>query len=379
MPKRWEHFQEWITKHQKSIDPVNAKILEALQVYGPANIKKVAEAASIPDTTVRFRIRKLTEQKLLLVTAHLNYAKLGLARGFLIAESSPGSQELLLQAIKKTDYWDYLARCYGKFDGYIAYFAFPAEYKNYLEKYFGEAAKLGIFSNHLFFWITNSYFPYISFEWYDFKDGSWNFRWDQWIDEITNASENMPEILVEPKSYEVLVDEIDLLILKELQKDAMQDLRKIAKNIGISRQRAYYRWHNHILKQKLIVQYTTTFKPYPFIITDYYMFIIDFVNKSTLAKFCNASAKKPFIISYAKVIGRNSLITAIQIPKLELGNLINTLNKLCKKNLVKNFLYVNIDLLSYERQTVSYEFFKNKKWNYNHEEKMEWLKRLLTS
>ena len=72
MPKRWEHFQEWITKHQKSIDPVNAKILEALQVYGPANIKKVAEAASIPDTTVRFRIRKLTEQKLLLVTAHLN-------------------------------------------------------------------------------------------------------------------------------------------------------------------------------------------------------------------------------------------------------------------------------------------------------------------
>ena len=173
--------------------------MEALQVYGPANIKKVAEAASIPDTTVRFRIRKLTEQKLLLVTAHLNYAKLGLARGFLIAESPPGNQEFLLQAIKKTDYWDYLARCYGKFDGYIAYFAFPAEYKNYLEKYFDEAAKLGIFSNHLFFWITNSYFPYISFEWYDFKDGSWNFRWHQWIDEITDASENIPEILVEPK------------------------------------------------------------------------------------------------------------------------------------------------------------------------------------
>lgn len=376
MFKRWKHFQEWIVKHQKSIDPINAKILEALQFYGPLNIKKIAESTGIPDTTVRFRIKKLTRQKLLLVAAHLNFAKLGLARGFLIAEAPLGHHRLLLEAIKQSDYWNYIARCYGKFDGYIAYFAFPAEYRKYLEKYLEEAAKLGIISKYLFFWITNTYFPHISFEWYDFEKRQWKFCWNRWINEILNAPEKMPEVIREPESYDVLADKKDLLILKELQKDAMQDFRKLAKIIGITPQSVHYRWRNHILKRNLIMHFTTAFKPYPFIITDYYIFIIDFVNHIALAKFCNASARKPFILSYCKVIRESSLIVAVQIPKVEFTNLIEALSNLHKKNLVKNFVYVSIDLLSHERQTISYEFFENKRWKFNYEEKMRQLKRI---
>jgi len=112
----------------------------------------------------------------------------------------------------------------------------------------------------------------------------------------------------------------------------MQDFRKLAKIIGIAPQRLHYRWHNHILKRNLIVQYTTNFKPYPFVVSDYYMFVINFVSPNALAKFCNASSRKPFIISYAKAIGKNSLIVVIQIPKLEFSNLINALNNLHKKS-----------------------------------------------
>ena len=376
MFKRWEHFDEWVSKHQKSIDRVNAKILEALQQYGPLNIKAVAESIGLPDTTVRFRIRKMIGQRLLLITAHLNFAKLGLARGFMIAEAPKGRHELVLEVIKQTDYWNYLARCYGKFDGYIAYFAFPAEHIKCLEEYLEEAANLKIFSKYLFFWITNTYLPYVSFEWYDFEKKQWNFYWDRWINEITNASNEIPRIIRDPEKYEILADKIDLLILKELEKNAMRDFMKLAKILGISHQTVHYRWHNHIIKRNLITQYSTAFKPYPFIITDFYLFIIDFTNQDSLAKFCNASLRKPFIISYAKIIGKNSLIVAIQIPKLEFSNLINALNSLYKKNLVENFVYVNIDLLSHERQTISYEFFENKKWNYNHEEKMQWLRKV---
>ena len=376
MLKRWKYFEEWINKHQKSIDQVNAKILEALQSHGPLNIKAVSESTGIPDTTVRFRIKKLIKQRLLLITANLNFAKLGLARGLMIAESRLGCHNLLLQAIKQTDYWNYIARCYGKFDGYIAYFAFPAKHKKYLETYIEEAASLKLISKYLFFWITNTHFPCISFEWYDFENGEWNFHWDRWVTEVVNAPEQIPDTIRDPESYEIKADKIDLLILKELEKNAMQDFRKLAKIIGIAPQRLHYRWHNHILKRNLIVQYTTNFKPYPFVVSDYYMFVINFVSPNALAKFCNASSRKPFIISYAKAIGKNSLIVAIQIPKLEFPNLINALNSLYKKNLVENFVYVNIDLLSHERQTISYEFFENKKWNYNHEEKMQWLRKV---
>jgi len=375
--KRWGDFEKWATRYQKTIDQTNAKILETLQLYGPRNIKTIAASIDMPDTTVRFRIKKLMKQGLLLVTTNLNFTKLGLARGFLITDSLLGRQDLLHNVIHGTDYWNYIARCYGKFDGFIAYFAFPVKYKKELQAYLKEAAKLKAVFHHLFFWITDTYFPYVSFEWYDFEEKRWKFRWDEWVDEILSSSKEMPEILKEPDDYRVLVDEHDLLILKELEKDAMQDFRKLAKIVGITPPSLHFRWHNHIVKRMLILQYTTNFKPYPFQTSDFYSFIIEFNDEKSLAKFCNASNRKPFIISYAKVIGENSLVLGIYILKSEFPNLIKTLNSLHTKGIVKSFLYVMLDVMSHERQTVSYEFFKDGKWRYDHKRKLEELKKLM--
>jgi len=375
--KRWKDFPRWATRYQTTLDRTNAKILEVLQLYGPRNIKALAESIGLPDTTVRFRIKKLTTQHLLLVTAHLNFAKLGLARGFLITDSLLGRQEVLRKVIHGTDYWNYIARCYGKFDGFIAYFAFPVKYKNELQEYLKEAAKLKAFSNYLFFWTTNTYFPYVGFEWYDFEEKQWKFRWDEWVDEILNSSEEMPEILTEPADYTILVDEPDLLILKELQKDATQDFRKLAKVVEITPPSLQYRWYNHIIKRKLVLQYTTDFKPYPFQISDFYSFIIEFKDEGSLAKFCNASNRKPFIVSYGRVIEKNSLVLGVHIPKREFPNLIKTFNSLHTSGIVENFLYVMYDIMSHERQTVSYEFFKDGDWGYDHKTKLEDLRKLM--
>lgn len=375
--KRWEDFEKWVTRYPKTIDRINTKILETLQLYGPRNIKTIAESIGMPDTTVRFRIKKLMKQGLLLVTANLNFAKLGLARGFLITDSLLGRQYPLHKVIHGTDYWNYIARCYGKFDGFIAYFAFPAKYKKELQEYLKEAAKLKAFSNYSFFWITNTYFPYVSFEWYDFEEKRWKFRWDKWVDEILSSSEEMPEILREPDDYTALVDEPDLLILKELEKDAMQDFRKLAKVVGITPPSLHFRWHNHIVKRKLILQYTTNFKPYPFQTSDFYSFIIEFNDEKSLARFCNASNRKPFVVSYGKVIGKDSLVLGVHIPKREFPNLVKSLNFLHTKGIIENFLYAMVDIMSHERQTVSYEFFKDGEWTYDHKRKLEELRRLV--
>lgn len=377
MLKRRKNFEEWVAHYQKAIDRTNAKILEALQLYGPRNVKALAESSGIPDTTVRFRIEKLIDQGLLLTAANLDFAKLGLARGFLITDSLYGRQDLLREVIHRTDYWNYIARCYGKFDGFIAYFAFPAKHKKELQEYLKEAAKLKAFSHYLFFWITNTYFPHVGFEWYDFEKKQWKFRWNDWVDKILNSSDEMPEILKEPSDYTVLVDERDLLILKELQKDATQDFRKLAKVVGITPQSLQFRWQNHILKRKLILQYTTDFKPYPFATSDVCSFIVEFNDEKSLAKFCNASNRKPFIVSYGKIIGKDSLVLGINIPKREFPKLIEALNLLYTKRIVKKILYVMLDIASHERQTVSYEFFKDGEWTYDHKRKLEELRGLV--
>jgi DNA-binding Lrp family transcriptional regulator len=374
--KRWESFQEWIIQYQKALDKTNAKIIEGLQHYGPRNIKSLAKSINVPDTTVRFRIKQLIERHLLLVTANLDFTKLGLARVFLMAESPLGLQDSLHKVIEFTGYWKYIARCFGKFDGFIAYFAFPHRYRQEAQEYLEEAERLGILSHHLFFWITNSYFPHVGFEWYDFKRKSWKFRWDEWIEEIIKSPEELPETIKEPKNYGVLVDEQDLLILKEMEKDAMQDFRKLASVARITPQSVHFRWHNHVIKRKLILQYTTSFNPYPPQVSDFYSFIIEFEGERSLAKFCNASKRKPFIISYAKVIGQNCLVLGVYVLKSEFPNLIKTLNSLHADGIIKSFVYVMLDIMSHERQTVSYEFFKDGEWSYERNRKLEELKEI---
>jgi len=375
--KRWADFPKWVARYENTLDQTNIKILEALRHYGPRNIKSLAQSIEVPDTTVRFRIEKMTKQHLLLITARLDLTKLGLAKGFLVAESPLGRQDVLRQVIKQTDYWKYIARCYGKFDGFIAYFAFPAKKRKELQKYLKEAAKLKGISKHLFFWTTNTFFDYPCFDWYDFDKKKWKFYWDEWIKEVLNSSEKLPEILEEPRSYSLLADESDLLILKELEKDATQSFRKLAKIIGITPQSVHYRWYNHIVKRKLILKYYTSFQPYPLQISDFYHFIIKFRSKKSLAKFSNSLKRKPFITGCTKAIGKNILIVGVNVPKMEFPNLIRSLNSLYNEGLINNFLYVKLDIMSHEHQTISYEFFKDNEWRYDHKKKLQTLMNLL--
>ena len=65
-------------------------------------------------------------------------------------------------------------------------------------------------------------------------------------------------------------------------------------------------------------------------------------------------------------------------PKTEFPNFVNALNSLVKGNLITDFFYVNLDIASFKRQTVSYEFFRDKSWTFNYKEKLnkEKLKKL---
>jgi len=47
------------------------------------------------------------------------------------------------------------------------------------------------------------------------------------------------------------------------------------------------------------------------------------------------------------------------------------MNRLTEKRLIQDFLYVNLDVASFKRQTMSYEFFREDKWTYAHNKKLE--------
>jgi DNA-binding Lrp family transcriptional regulator len=358
------------------LDEINAKILEGLGAHGPRNISSLAKELGLSPTTVAFRISKLVKESGLQTRVRSNFQKLGLSRAAVFAEAKPGREKALQNLIENLSYWTYMIRCFGKFNGVYALFSFPAEFEKEFTNYFAEASKQKILDNYIIYWITDFCELHPNFLWFDFKKRSWGFQWERWIKEIEQASEAFPERLLDPEGYPVLVDKVDLLILKELEKDGSIEFKKLAKVVDMTPEAVRYRFQNHILKRKLIADYEISIFPYPHQSSDLSSFIIEFSNNKTLAKFVNSLPNKPFVLNYAKVVGQNKLIAHFYTPKIEFSNLIDSLNRLIEIRYVERFFHVILDISSFKRQTVSYELFEKSKWVYNHKSTIENLKKI---
>jgi len=368
---------EWMLRYVKMLDPTNAKIIEAFGKSNPRNLLVLAKSMGLPPTTVAFRVKKLMKKGFLKIRAKVNSHKLGLTKAILIADTNHGHIETLLNVIENTGYWSYTTRCYGKFNGIYAVFSFPYEQKAALEEYLEKARQLGAISSYILLWTTNIFEVAPNFDWYDFRRKAWNFAWPEWQDQILNSSADLPERLSDPTSYEILVDFTDLLMLKELEKDGLRDFTELSKVTKITPQAVRHRFHQHLIKRKLIAQYEVAIFPYPLEISDLCAFILDFPDQQTMAKFANTLVDKPFVLSHAKVVGRNSLVVHFYLPKVEFSNFVELLNQLAVKGIIEDFFYVSLDVASFKRQTVSYEFFRKGSWVFNAFEAIEKLTKMV--
>jgi len=372
---RLEDF-EWMLNYMKTLNPTNAKILEGLSKYGPRNISSLAKSIGLPPTTVAFRIKKLVKEGYLKIKAKLDYSKLGLMRAVVIAETVPGFEERLRRIIENFGYWTYITKCYGKFNGFYNILALPEEDKKELEAYLNEALNLKVLSSYVLFWVTDLCEVAPNFDWFSSEKKEWRFLWQHWIDELLQASQELPPGLKNPETYSINVDEADLLILKELEKNGTAEFTRLAKVVNTTPQSVRYRYFKHVVKRNLITGYEVSIFPYPIQVSDMCSFIIDFESKEKLAQFSNTLQHKPFVLSYAKVLGQNSLVVHTYTPKLEFPKFIDSLSRLTRENVVTNFFYVTLDISSSKRQTVSYEFFKENAWTCNQRESLEKLKNI---
>jgi len=373
---RLEDF-EWMLHYLKTLDPINAKIIEGLGKYNPRNLSLLARKIGLPPSTVAFRVKKLMKDGFLKFRAKLNSPKLGLIKAALIADTHHRFAEPLLDAIENVGYWTYIACCYGKFNGFYAVFSFPFQHKAELEDYFGRAKQLGILSNYLLLWTTNIFEVAPNFNWFDFKRKAWNFHWQKWLNEVSKSSEQVPRRLADPKSYDVEIDSTDLLILKELEKNGSEDFTQLSKVVKITPQAVRHRFYQHIAKRNLITEYEVAIFPYPLQVSDLCSFVFDFETERALARFANSLLDKTFVINYAKVIGKNSLVVHVYLPKTEFSNFMMSLNRLTMEEIIQDFFYVSIDVASFRRQTVSYECFQDGEWVYNHAEQIKKLTKIV--
>ena len=360
----------------KSFDLVDLEALEAFATYGPRNVTEVSRKLHMPAETLRKKLKRLNSQTFLRFNGNVYDANLGLRKAVTFAEAFPGYENALLDAFKINDFWIFLSRCYGMFEGCAGTFAVPDESRNSFEHFISELERIGLSKKTQIFWSTSFYQVQSKRKWFNPKSKTWNFDWNGWVQEIETKNTNLPQVLAEPKTFPVRADEIDVFILKELEKDATISFKRLAKRLYISPQLVRYHYYNHLIGRDLLAGFEVTVFHFGSD-SESAFFIFSFDEEQNLARFASSLLDKPFVKALGKILGKNQLYGYLYFPRSEFRGFLGILSKLVRSGFLKDYQYVIQDFASSARETIPFQCFKKGKWVYDHERYMNILNKFL--
>ena len=351
------------------LDSLDVNILEGLGKSGPRNISEVARMLGIPRGTMLSRIKRMSSFFYLRMSANVYHTNLGLKKAVVFAKAALGYEDLLFDCMKVNKFYIYLSRCYGRFEGCFGIYVIPKDHTAEFQQFVQELKKL-VASDIEVYWSTCFHTVNRTSNWFDRLSKTWVFPWDKWIEEIQTQALELPFTLVDPADFPIKADEMDLFILKELEKDATISLTTIAKKLGTTLQTVHRHYQMHLIKRGLIEAFQTFIFPFERAISDTFFFVFKFDSREKMVKFALSLLEKPFVYTLGKVLDQNAIIVHIYLPRPEFRMFIENLSKLVRTGFLQSYDYLiqDLSLGKWSRQTIPYEFFKDGSWIYNHHE-----------
>lgn len=346
--------------------------------HTPRNLSIVAKNVGVHIETVRQRIQRMSSPFFELVMfANIYHTNLGMKKAVIFVETDPKYEELALECLKVNDYFIYLSRCFGEFEGYLGIYVIPAEHCSKFEDFVHELQRLGIAKKTTIVWSTCFQRARFSHEWFDSNIERWSFEWEKWIEQISSSETAiLPYTLQDPVAFPQLADEIDVLILKELEKNARFSMNDIAKTLKVPASAIRYHYLNHIIPRRLLEGFQLHLHPFGTPLSEMAFFKFDFHSQEHMAKFAMSLLHKPFTKVLGKVLDENSLLCQMTLPRQEFTRFIHSLSILIRKGLLRSYFYVLQEIEKSFRETIPYQFFKESSWIYDHNRDIEKLHKL---
>lgn len=360
----------------KALDLLDIKILDQLGKYGPRNISYIARNLGIPIETTRKRVKRLISHFFVAFYANVYHTNIGLKKAFVFADAIPSYEEVLFECLKANGFWLYVGRCYGKCEGCYGIYGIPKEHTKEFEEFVHKLEEAGIARNLQLFWSTSLHTVNLTENWFDPESKTWIFQWDKWIEEIPTKGTELPYTLVEPEGFPIKADYLDILILAKLEVNLAARFRDIAKMINVTPETVSYRYKNHILKQGLLEKSQVFFLHFDKATSDFFVFFFNFDEKDKMARFASSLLDKPFVHTLGKILGENALIAHLHLPRKEFRKFVQSLAELIRRELLQTYEYIIEDFSVRASQTISYEYFKDGAWIYNHKKHLENLQNL---
>ena len=358
------------------LDEENVTILRTMKQHGPRNLLEIARKAKLPYTTVYNRVTKLESQGVLKTWIYPNYSKIGLSRAVVLATPHPGKEIFAREALKVPGFWLKISRCLGDTNGYYSQHAVPTPNRQDFELYLEQLLERGVIKKYRIFWLGDAGFPLTNFDYFKPKDRSWKFDWKGWLDKLT-ATRAKPDSSRHSTPQPDTFDKRDLVILRELTKDARTSLADLSKLLGLTLPATKYRF-DKLVARGMVQEYVIDLLPFAPQISKLIDLRLDFKSEGALRAVEIALPDLPIVQSYSLITGLNSMTVRIYLPQVEVSNLFAVLSLLVSKGVLTNYSYLVIDPMTIESQTFSHkEYNDGKGWIYDSREYLKTVDNLI--
>ncbi|MDA4128246.1 MAG: Lrp/AsnC family transcriptional regulator [Thaumarchaeota archaeon] len=227
---------------------LEARIINAIREVGPKNVSLLSRKTGAHAETVRYKMKKQFKRLGFRIHADVDYRKIGLSLHWATVQFTPKYRDAapaVFRVLNRIGYLTYYAKMLPR-GSYVALFALPSgttdQYRSFLE----HLESSGIFADFTFDEVLASRHNSMNPKYFNFRSGRWEVVWNS-----LSSDEGNP-LRVDTKHVEASPDYYDLLLIKELQKDALQHIVAIARKLKVHQKTLEYHYRAHVQREKLI-------------------------------------------------------------------------------------------------------------------------------
>lgn len=283
------------------------RIIPEVRAGGARNIVELAKALHLPVETTRYKVKGMLKRGLS-VHASVDYNKFDLMNYeayLMLRPKSQANEKKFFQSLSEYAYLTSYARRLPD-NGYVCSFALPVGKS--LSRLIRGLTEAGLVESSRVEPLSWKRDHMIHPAFFQLKRGVWHIDWSK-IKKDTRGEEKK----VEPKVSSEF-DELDLMIARALEQDALIKLSDIASSLKTTLNNVFYHFHKHILEGKLIEEFVIRWNGTPKQESVFAQFEFEGLGISEEKNAGSSLRKLPFLWSEALSLDTGLYIGEAMIP-----------------------------------------------------------------
>jgi DNA-binding Lrp family transcriptional regulator len=203
-----------------------------------------------------------------------------------------------------------------------------------------------------------------NFSYYNSNMKEWRFEWGRWFSAIKRLKPT--KTIEDPDDYPLVADGKDLLIVRELEKNARTSFAAMSPVLGISLQGVKYHYDKKLFPSGTVQHFELQVIPYANNVSAYHEVMLEFANRLSMNRFFSLLGELFFVLGVTKALHTNSLVVRTYIPQSQLYSMFDFFSEMAKARILKSYSAVRLNFVGRETQQIPYGLFDDEKgWTFD--------------